>query len=228
MTTLFKNLRISLLGSLLIFSASTYAEDDRLCAEFENSHVDENILGAMLQAAEDGNLYRIKPGSSRMGFCINSPMGVVEAEFKNFTGGLAMKDKDQQGSALVSIDVDSLETDSALIGAILKGESFFDTEQYPDILFVSSGVEWLSPKKAILKGELTMRGLTKTVAFYVDFVDTRSESNDEIITVKATTTIQRSEFGMYTLSSMVDDRVSLCMTIDAYKYIEPRSMTAAR
>lgn len=207
-----------MLGSLLIFSASTHAEDDKLCAEFENAHIDESILGGMLQAAEDGNLYRIKPGSSRMGFCINSPMGVVEAEFKKFTGGLAMKNDEQQGSALVSIDVNSLETNSALIGSILKGESFFDTEKYPDILFVSSGVEWLSPKKAILKGELTMRGMTKTVAFYVDFIDSNTKSDDEVITVKATTTIQRSEFGMYTLSSMVDDRVSLCMTIDAYKY----------
>ena len=60
--------------------------------------------------------------------------------------------------------------------------------------------------------------MTKTVAFYVDLKKVKTEQGEELITVKATTTIQRSEFNMHTLKSMVDDRVSLCMTIDAYKY----------
>jgi polyisoprenoid-binding protein YceI len=63
-----------------------------------------------------------------------------------------------------------------------------------------------------------MHGVTKTVAFYVDLAKVKTEQGEEVITVKATTTIQRSEFNMHTLSPMVDDRVSLCMTIDAYKY----------
>jgi len=46
----------------------------------------------------------------------------------------------------------------------------------------------------------------------------KNAQGEEILSVKATTSIQRSEFGMYTLSPMVDDRVSLCMSIDAYKY----------
>jgi len=105
---------------------------------------------------------------------------------------------------------------------MLKSESFFDPEQYPNILFVSTSFEWMTDKKAILKGELTMHGITKPVAFYVDITKAESEAGslpgEETLTVKATTTIQRSEFGMHTLSPVVDDRVSLCMTIDAYKH----------
>ncbi|MBT8118913.1 MAG: YceI family protein [Gammaproteobacteria bacterium] len=220
MTIFTKTIKTALLGVILgvFMSAPVFAEDESLCAPFEDSQVDKDLLASMLKAAEDGHLYRIKPDSSKMGFCINSPLGKVEAEFLNFKGGLALQDTQQQGTALVSIEVDSLETDSALIEAMLKGESFFNAEEFPEIIFVSTGVEWINDKKAVLKGDLTMHGITKAVAFYLDMKKAKTVQGEEILTVKATTSIQRSEFGMYTLSPMVDDRVSLCMSIDAYKY----------
>ena len=117
-----------LLGLMLGVSVSAYAEDATLCAPFKDAQIDQNILTMMLKAAKDGDLYRIKPGSSKMGFCVNSPVGKVEAEFRQFNGGLALKDVNQQGRALVSIAVDSLETDSGIIESMLKSESFFDSE----------------------------------------------------------------------------------------------------
>ena len=212
-----KNLKAVLASLLLGLSMPVVAGDDNLCSPFEDAQIDKSLISRMLQAAEDGHLYRIKQGSSRMGFCVNSPLGVVEAEFKNFKGGLALKDSQQDGQALVTIEVDSLETDSFVIEAMLKSESFFDSEVYPEILFVSSGMEWIGEKRAVLKGDLTMHGVTKSVAFYVDMFETK-DGEEDILTVKATTTIQRSEFGMYTLSPVVDDRVSLCMSIDAERY----------
>jgi len=207
-----------LMGLMLSLSAFAHAEDQAVCAPFKNAQVDQSKLAMMLEAADEGYLYRIKPGSSTMGFCVNSPLGVIKAEFHEFNGGLALKETKKQGSVMVNIAVDSLQVDSAIIGAMLKGESFFDSEQFPDIVFVSTGFEWITAQKAVFKGDLTMHGVTKTVAFYVDLSKVKTVQGEEVITVKATTTIQRSEFNMYTLNPMVDDRVSLCMTIDAYKY----------
>jgi polyisoprenoid-binding protein YceI len=207
-----------LLGLMLVLSLSVHAEDETLCAPFKKAMVDESKVAMMLEAAEDGYLYRIKPDSSRMGFCVNSPLGVIKAEFKDFQGGLALKKANEQGRVMVNIAVDSLKVDSAIVGALLKGESFFDSDKFPDILFVSNGFEWITDNKAVFKGDLTMHGVTKTVAFYVDFTQVKTVQGEKVITVKATTAIQRSEFNMHTLTPMVDDRVSLCMTIDAYKY----------
>jgi len=218
-----------LLLMLQLVSAPAHAYDEDLCAPFKNSQIDQGLLAMMLKAAKDGELYRIKPDSSRMGFCVNSPLGPVEAQFRDFQGGLALKENgqpdasaikqnDQQGRVLVRIAVDSLEANSGIIGSMLKGESFFDSEHYPEILFVSTGFEWISDEKAVFKGNLTMRGVTKQVAFYVDMQKVKTLQGEEVLTVKASTTIQRSEFNMYTLSPMVGDRVTLCMTIDAYKY----------
>ena len=214
-----KKLKNSLLSIIMLgFSVTAHAEEGKVCAPFKDAGVDQDMLTLMLQAATEGDLYRIKPGSSKMGFCINSPVGVVEAEFHRFNGGLALNDFKEQGTSLIQIDVDSLETDSLLIEAMLKGESFLDAEQYPDIIFVSTDIEWINEDKGVLRGNLTMHGVTKTVAFYVDLEKTQSASGKDMVTVKASTTIQRSEFDMYTLAPMVDDRVTLCMSIDAYKH----------
>ena len=208
-----------LLGTLMLAtSVSAHAKDDGVCAPFKDADIDQGMLSQMLQAATDGDLYRIKPGSSKMGFCVNSPVGEVKAQFRIFKGGLALDDFMQQGTSLVHIDVDSLDTDSGFIEAMLKSESFFDSEQYPDIIFVSTGIEWMSDNNGVLKGNLTMHGVTKAVAFYVELKKKETDYGVETVTVKATTTVQRSEFGMHTLASAVDDRVSLCMSIDAYKH----------
>lgn len=210
--------------SILIFllmsiSLPVFSGNEDICAPFKDAKIDQNLLSLMLQAAHDGNLYRIKPGSSKMGFCVDSPLGKVEGAFRDFMGGLALKDAQQQGgTALVTINVDSLETDSTLIESMLKSESFFDSEQHPEILFASTGMEWINNEKAVIKGNLTLHGVTKPVAFYVVLQKVKSEQGEETLSVKATTTIQRSEFGMYTLSPLVNDRVSLCMMIDAYRY----------
>ncbi len=218
MRTIINNMKPVLVGTLMLAaSVSAHAKDD-VCAPFKDAEIDQNMLSLMLQAATDGDLYRIKPGSSKMGFCVNSPVGEVKAQFRTFKGGLALDDFMHQGASLIRIDVDSLETDSGFIEAMLKSESFFDTEQYPDIIFVSTGIEWMSDNKGVLKGDLTMHGVTKAVAFYVELKKTETEYGVETVTVKATTTVQRSEFGMHTLSPMVDDRVSLCMSIDAYRH----------
>ncbi len=225
---IFKTLQLTLLGVMLYIPALAFAEDEDVCAPLKGAQIDQNILAVMLKAADDGGLYRIQPDSSKMGFCINSPVGKVEAEFHRFNGGLALKEFNaqspsskssvSQGSVVVRIAVDSLETDSMVIESMLKSESFFDSEKYPDIIFVSTEIEWISDKKAIFKGDLTMRGITKKVAFYVDLKKVKTPQGEDVVTVKATTTIQRSQFDMFTLSPLVDDRVNLCMTIDAYRY----------
>jgi len=214
-----QNIKLALFSTLMLgVTVSAHAQDEKLCAPFKNANVNQDVIALMLQAAVDGDLYRVKPGSSKMGFCINSPIGVVEAEFRDFKGGLSLDNFMQQGTSLLQVEVDSLESDSGLVEVMLKSESFLDSEQYPNITFVSTGIEWTAEKKGVLKGDLTMHGVTKEVAFYVELTKSGTLPGEETVTVKATTTIQRSEFGMYTMSSMVDDRVRLCMTIDAYKH----------
>ena len=178
----------------------------------------------MLASAKDGHLYRIDPSSSRVGFCVDSPIGRVEGQFKEFKGGLtfvptAAAAGDQQ--AMVMVETESLETDAPLIEGMLKGEQFFDVNKYPEMLFVSRQFRWVNSSEAVLIGDLTLHGVTRQVGFHVQMIakDQAGERQGEKrILVKATTLISRAEFGLNALSPMVSDTVSLCMSVDALRY----------
>ncbi|MBT8438804.1 MAG: YceI family protein [Gammaproteobacteria bacterium] len=205
---------------MFLFSASVFADAD-VCAPFKDGVVDESIVSKMLAAAVDGHLYRIESSSSKVAFCVESPVGLIEGEFKDFTGGLTFLQHNvsEDEQALVLVRTASLETDGALIKNMLKGKKFFDVKNFPEILFVSTGFRWVSQTEAVLQGRLTMHGVTKDVGFHVELIEQPSENQKEQrILVKATTLIRRSEFGLTALSPMVSDAVNLCMSVDAVKY----------
>jgi len=208
---------LALLTLFLILYSNSSVEEE-LCAPFKKAGVDQTLIAQMQKAAEDGYLYRIKDDSSKMGFCIKSLIGKVIGNFEKFQGGIALEGENIQ--ALVSMNMGSLTTDALFIEDLLKSDSFFDAERYPELIFVSSEFHWLSETRAVLKGDMTLHGITKPVAFYIEITELDGDLGDaETILVKATTTIQRSEFGMHALSNMVDDRVCLCMSVEAKRYV---------
>ena len=205
---------------LALFLTPAMAETD-VCAPFKDGVVDESIVSKMLAAANDGHLYRINPDSSKVGFCVDSPIGLIKGEFNDFTGGLTFLQENASTNeqALVIVNTASLETKGPFIEGMLKGKKFFDVENFPEMLFVSTGFKWVSETEAVLLGELTLHGVTKAVGFHVVLVDQPGDDeNGQRILVKATTLIHRSEFGLTALSPMVSDSVNLCMSVDAVKY----------
>ena len=215
-----KSLILSL-GLALMLPQPASSDENALCAPFKDSIVDESVMADMLAAAKDGHLYRIQSATSRVGFCVNSPVGEVKGEFKTFEGGLTMKPRTagDKGRVMVVVDTSSLETGGVFIESLLKSASFFDVDNYPEIVFVSTGFEWLSKTEAVLIGELTMHGITKKVGFVVKLIESgKKDSNGgQAIVVKASTSIRRSEFGIFTMSKLVSDAVNLCMSVDAVR-----------
>jgi polyisoprenoid-binding protein YceI len=228
--TFFKHiiLTVTLLTGLGLAQAEE-AEEIELCEPFKDGVVNESLLATMLSAAQDGHLYRIQQASSKVGFCVDSKLSRIEGDFNDFQGGIALDTGDTaDGQTMILIKAASLDTKGAFIENMLKGESFFDVENHPEILFVSNGFKWTGPETAVLKGELTMRGITKPVIFNVTLtaLDGKQVKLAEKILVKATTTIDRAAFGMDTLASMVDNDVQLCMSVEALKYATISSLGA--
>ena len=220
---IYKNLTLIILGWVLLSAGlQGQAGEEELCAPFLNGKVDQSRLEAMRAAAKGGHLYRIQPGTSRVGFCVDSEFALVKAEFKDFQGGLTLwpdhpGDKEQ---AMVLVRTASLDTGGSMIEYMLKGERFFDVENYPEILFVSTGFTWTSETTGTMKGDLTLHGVTRPVTFNVTLLPIRNtdERNAGKVLVKAGTTIHRSDFGMDTLSRIVNDNVELCMSVEAVRY----------
>lgn len=210
-------------GLLLVnaLSGAAVAGKGASCSLFENGKIEKSVLATLLNAAKNGHMYRVQTSTSQIRFCVNSKIKNVEGSFKDVQGGIALNQQQADGEqAVIVINTASLETGSSLVKNVIKGEDFFDVEKYPEILFVSTGVKWASPTKAVLRGKLTLHGITKSVRFDVELTDAegRLAENEEDIMVRATTTIKRSDYGMDNYSGMVNDSVKLCMSVKAKKY----------
>ena len=213
-----------IISLLLLLSSIANAADNRICAPFRDGAVDQALVAEMLKAAKDGHLYRIHSTTSRVGFCVDSLIGRVEAEFQGFRGGLALRREvwGDESQMLVMIDSDSLKTDYDFIKDMLRSERFLHTQRYPKILFVSSALRWESDTSASLFGSLTMHGITRPVRFRMELTDIigeRADHEQEII-VTGHADIRRSDFGMSNLSGFVSDNVELCMHVSALRYQE--------
>jgi len=217
-------MRVFIMLLLMIISLSAIASqqtdsDSKICAPFRGGIVDPVIVNSMLQAAAENRLYRIQQKSSEVGFCIDSAIGRVEAEFKGVQGGLALRREvwGDESQILVMVDANSLAMDECFVKSMLKSEHFLDTETYPRMLFVSSQLRWLDHENAILEGMLTMRGVTKLVRFNVKMttVPNKDPLNVADIIITAQSFINRTDFGMNHLNFLVSDEIELCMRIEA-------------
>ena len=208
-------------ATLLSGAVFAQAEEADVCSPFMDGKVDETLLATMLSAAQDGHLYRIQQDSSRVGFCVDSKLSRIEGSFNNFQGGISLATgANNDGQTMVLIRTDSLETGGSLVQHMIKGENFFDVAHHPEVLFVSNGFKWTGPDTAVLKGKLTLRGITKPVIFNVKLtaLDDKQIKRAGRILVKATTSINRADFGMEKLASLVEGNVQLCMSVEALKY----------
>ncbi|MGB5259426.1 MAG: YceI family protein [Gammaproteobacteria bacterium] len=213
--------QVVLTAALLAVVGIVPADEPELCESFMDGRVDESLLAGMLSAAEDGHLYRIEPGSSQVGFCVDSKLRRIEGHFSDFRGGMALgAGEPHNGQTLVLIRAASLDAEGALVRSLLKSENFFDVEHYPDVLFISNGFRWTGPQSAVIEGDLTLRGITKPISFDVTLtaVNNHGTGQTGTLEVKATATINRADFGMDGLSTIVDGDVQLCMTVEAQKY----------
>jgi len=213
-----KLLRLLILAlPLLAGGSALHAQEDELCTPFRDGVVNEALLTEVLSAARDGHLYRIEQASSRVGFCVNSNLRRIEGNFRDFSGGMTLGNA-SDGQTLMLIRSDSLDVEGGWLREILLGRNFFNAADHPEILFVSEGLDWTGDDSAILRGKLTLRGITRPVAFDVVLVPAAAQPHNRY-TIKATTTINREDFGMDRLKLVADSDVQLCITAEAQQVV---------
>ena len=228
---MYMKIRLLFLAAFLFASTGVVlAEDDDICAPFKDGRVDESLLETMLSAAHDGHLFRSEQSRSRVGFCVDSALKRIKGTFDDFRGGITLDaGANSNGQTMVLIQSGSLDTEGILVRNLLMGENFFDVESHPEILFVSHSFDWTGTDTALLRGDLTLRGVTRPVTFIVTLTPAE-KGNGDVITVEATTAIDRVEFGMDKLENIADNEVQLCISAEARKYesISVREPAVAR
>lgn len=95
-------------------------------------------------------------------------ISTVSGSFKNFEGSLETENDDFSDAKVeFSLDVDSIDTTQPQRDEHLKSAEFFDAATHPKISFKSTSLT-KDGDDYKLKGDLTIKGVTKPVSFNVE------------------------------------------------------------
>lgn len=110
-----------------------------------------------------------EPGHTAAEFCVRHMMVTyVRGHFKNVRGTLNFDPENPGGSSVeVTIDAKTIWTGEPQRDDHLRGADFLDVENHSLITFKGDQVEALGERDYTLRGELTIRGVTREVELSV-------------------------------------------------------------
>jgi polyisoprenoid-binding protein YceI len=171
--------------------------------------------------------WNIDPDHSNVGFKIRHMMvSNVTGRFATYTGTVNLDDADITKSTVdVSIDTASINTNVQKRDEDLRSANFFDVAKYPKMTFVSKKISKAGSDHLLVKGILTLHGVSKDVV--LDVEGPTMESKDPWGNIRkgatATTTINRKDFGLTwnaaleTGGVLVGDEVNITLEIEMIK-----------
>ena len=122
----------------------------------------------------------------------------VTGDFKAFGGKVVSNGNDFTDAEFdVSIEVGSINTDSAKRDGHLKSDHFFDVANYPNITFKSKSVKKVGEGVFKIVGDFTIHGVTKTEELDMDFGGTIKDPwGNERAGLKIAGKINRFDYGL--------------------------------
>ena len=140
------------------------------------------------------------------------------SRFNKTTGKVVFDKAAKTGSVDIEIDAKSVDTGSTLFNEHIQGEDFLDTAKFPTATFKSTKVLFKGDKPAKIQGELTIKGVTKSVILTVTSFQAMPHPMQKKDAIGANaTTIKRSEFNAGKYAPHVGDEVRIDIAIEAIK-----------
>lgn len=140
------------------------------------------------------------------------------ANFSDIQGTINVDNaKPANSSVNVTIPLASLNTNVKALDDHLKAADFFDATKYPTITFKSTKVQALGQDKYKITGNLTIKDVTKPVV--LDAVLNKQGEHPmtkvQSIGFNATTSFDRSAFGVGAYAPNVGDKITVSITTEA-------------
>lgn len=163
--------------------------------------------------------YKIDPTHTATVFTWNHfGFSTPSANFSDIQGTISVDNaKPADSSVNVTIPLSSLNTNVAALDEHLKNADFFDAAKYPNITFKSTKVQALGKNKYKITGNLTVKDVTKPVV--LDAVLNKQGEHPmtkaQSIGFNATTSFNRSAFGVGAYVANVGDKITVNITTEA-------------
>jgi polyisoprenoid-binding protein YceI len=201
---------ITILSTSLLFTAcSDPAADQTKAVTGEAAQVSPQTVA--------GTKYQITPQNSKIDFVGSKVTGSHNGSFQQVTGEIDFAGQPEKSRVSITIDVDSMTTDTERLTKHLKTADFFDVAKYPQATFVSTEIKPGGENGAThtVTGNLTMHGVTKAITFPATINVT-----PDTATVDSSFSINRRDFGISfagATNDLIRDDVVLKLNVRATK-----------
>src|ERR1700722_13850972 len=141
--------------------------------------------------------WAIDPVHSEVSFTVRHMMvSKVRGRFDKFEGSVVTAEDPLACSVTATVDPPSNNNSLEQRGAHIRSADFFEVEKYPDMTFVSTGIKQ-AEEGFVLEGDLTLKGVTKAVAFNLELNGFGPDAyGGTRAGFSAETQIARSDFGV--------------------------------
>jgi polyisoprenoid-binding protein YceI len=186
------------------------------------------LLLALLQSAQPAsppaqtNTWGADPAHSAVGFRVRH-LGItwVNGTFKQWTVDLKYDPaKPEAASVVAKIQTASVDTDNERRDNDIRSSNYLAADSFPEIAFTSNKVERVGEGRLRITGDLTLRGVTKSVVLDTEVGGVLNTSRGRRAAFSATTTVKRQDFGITRNGLMegaqiVGDDVRITIDIEA-------------
>ncbi len=144
---------------------------------------------------------------------------VMHGRFNETTGTVTFNPERGIGAVEVVITAASIDTGHAKRDEHLRNADFFDVEKHPQITYRSTQVHFEGNEKAMVEGELVIKGVKRPVTLTVDriYCGTHPINQKQVCSFDARANIKRSDFGISYGLPVVPDDVELVIGAEAVK-----------
>ena len=162
------------------------------------------VVGQDVSMVVPGGEFKLDKSHATLTFVVNHlGFSNYHGQFTSFDATMAFDPaKPEEAKLTASVDASSLSVPNPPPGFLeeLKGEKFLDTAKYPEMTFVSTGIEVTGEKTGKVTGDFTLHGVTRPVTLEVTFnggwaglpgMDPHARAG-----FSAKGTLNRSEFGI--------------------------------
>ena len=173
--------------------------------------------------------YRLDPAHSRIGFIARHAMVTkVRGSFTEVDGAGYLDDVDLSNSSLeVTIAARSIDTRNADRDAHLRSNDFLAMDEHPEITFASTAIDQASPDVLAVTGDLTLRGVTRPVAFELDLTGPAVDPfGNQRIGLEGRVVINRKDWGVNWNAALdaggvlVSEKITLEFEISAVRQVD--------
>mgnify|MGYP000573643883 FL=1 len=163
--------------------------------------------------------YQIDPTHTATVFTWNHfGFSTPSANFSDIQGTINVDNaKPENSSVNVTIPLSSLNTNVKALDEHLQKADFFDAAKYPNITFKSTKVQAAGKNKYKITGNLTVKDVTKPVVLdaVLNKQGVHPMTKAESIGFNATTSFNRSAFGIGNYVPNVGDKITVNITTEA-------------